>query len=393
MSCALATVTRSTAAARFTLDGSDELEHRLAGVCEEIRARVQGLLPLRKLEGLLLGGGYGRGEGGVLKTDAGDQPYNDLEFYVFMRGNHWLNERRFGQPLGRLAHELALTAGIEVEFKIISRAKLRRSAPSMFYYDLVMGHRRLLGDEALLAGCAHHRQAQNLPLSEATRLMMNRCSGLLFARERIERAPFTPEDADFAGRNLAKAQLALGDAVLTVFGQYHWSCRQRHERLQGLLATQAFPRAAEVCEHHAAGLEFKLHPVRARLGARDLRLQHHEISGLALQIWLWLEGRRLGRRFHSACEYAASSANKFPGLNPWRNRLVNAKTFGPAAFFQARSRRHPRESILNALALLLWEAPASNPEQAHWLGRELRRPARDGADSFAAYKGLWRRLA
>ena len=345
MSCVLPAITPSTAAAGFTLDGSDELEDRLADACEEIRARVQGLLPPGKLEGLLLGGGYGRGEGGVLKTDAGDQPYNDLEFYVFIRGNNWLNERRFGLPLYRLAHELALTAGAEVEFKVISRAKLRRSAASMFYYDLVMGHCRLLGDEALLAGCAHHRQAQNLPLSEATRLMMNRCSGLLLARERIERAPFTPEDADFAGRNLAKAQLALGDAVLTVFGRYHWSCRERHERLQGLLATQEFPRPAEVCEHHAAGMEFKLHPVRARLGSRDLRLQHHEISGLALEIWLWLESHRLGRRFHSAREYAASSANKFPCLNRGATVWSTQKPSGPRPFSRsAAAAIHAKES-------------------------------------------------
>jgi hypothetical protein len=291
-----------------------------------------------------------------------------------------------------LAQELTPEAGVEVEFKIISSAKLRRSPASMFYYDLVMGHRRLWGDDHVLAGCDHHRDPENIPLSEATRLMMNRCSGLLFAREKLGREPFTAEDADFVGRNLAKAQLAFGDAVLTVFGQYHWSCRERHERLKQLSATPIFPQPAEVCRRHAAGMKFKLHPIRAGGTAMELQSQHHEISMLALRLWLWLENRRLDCHFRCAREYASSPVDKFPGANPWRNRLVNAKAFGPAAFFQKRGRRHPRERILNSLALLLWGTSSSNSESQHGLSGELPRPADDEAKALKVYRELWRQF-
>ncbi|PYL00604.1 MAG: hypothetical protein DME19_04505, partial [Verrucomicrobia bacterium] len=81
--------------------------------------------------------------------------------------------------------------------------------------------------------------AERIPLCEATRLLMNRCSGLLFARERLECAEFSPVDADFVERNLAKAQLAFGDAVLTAFGRYHWSCLERHKRLKSLKMPEA----------------------------------------------------------------------------------------------------------------------------------------------------------
>src|SRR3989442_3228826 len=116
----------------------------------------------------------------------------------------------------------------------------------MFYYDLVTRHHRLWGDEALLAGCDHHRDGGRIPLYEATRLLMNRCSGLLFAKERLQRDRFTHDDADFVSRNLAKAQLAFGDAVLTVNGQYHWSCRERHQRLMNLSVPDDLPWLAEV---------------------------------------------------------------------------------------------------------------------------------------------------
>src|SRR4030095_12726252 len=129
--------------------------------------------------------------GGVLKTTAGDRPYNDLEFYVCLRGNRWLNETNFGPVLHALSEELSAEAEIDVEFKIFSLDQLRRSPVNMFYYDLVMGHRWLGGEEGLLRGCEHHREAQDIPLSEATRLLMNRCSGLLFARHHLTQKPFT----------------------------------------------------------------------------------------------------------------------------------------------------------------------------------------------------------
>ena len=148
----------------FTLDGSDALESHLAATCARVLAGVTTLVPAERFEGLLLGGGYGRGEGGVLKTTAGDQPYNDLEFYVFIRGSAILAERKFRQPLHELGERLSPEAGLEVEFKVLTLDKLRCSAPSMFYYDLVAGHRWQLGTDALLVGCEHHRDASMIPL-------------------------------------------------------------------------------------------------------------------------------------------------------------------------------------------------------------------------------------
>src|ERR1051325_3043262 len=265
-------------APRFTIDGSAELENHLAGICQKVLAGIRSVVPGNKLEAMLLGGGYGRGRGGVLKTTAGDRPYNDLDFYVFMRGSRALNESRFGRALGRLAGELSVDAGVEVELRLDSLSKLRRSCVSMFYYDLVMGHRRLWGHDNVLRGCEHHRQAEQIPLSEATRLLMNRCSGLLFAKERLRREPFTSEDADFVGRNLAKAQLAFGDVVLTAYGQYHWSCRERHARLERIDSATAPAWLPQALVHHSAGVNFKLHPCRTDLPAPALEARHRQIG-------------------------------------------------------------------------------------------------------------------
>lgn len=390
---AIPDLSRHTTRGRFTRDGSNELEIHLQITCERVQEAICALIPPRKLAGLLLAGGYGRGEGGVLRTSAGEQPYNDLEFYVFVHGSALLAERKFRQALHALGEQLAQVAQIEVEFKILSTIKLRRAMPTMFYYDLLMGHRWLVGDDSLLAGCEHHCEAGAIPLHEATRLLMNRCSGLLFSAERLARTPFTADDSDFVGRNLAKARLGFGDVILAVNGLYHWSCLERHRRLLDLRSTSTIPNLAALCCLHGAGVEFKLHPVRATTSQATLVNIHSELTALAQQLWLWLESLRLRVPFGDNRDYICDSRNKCPEFPALRNRLVNAWNFGPAALLAPHADHHPREQLLRSLALLLWE---KEPERylhiVPRLQRELHSAPPDFPNLVAAYARLWHRF-
>ncbi|MEI7730752.1 MAG: hypothetical protein WCO56_14355 [Verrucomicrobiota bacterium] len=375
---------------RFTVDGSSELEQHLDSVCAKVRAGVRALVPNEKMDGLLLAGGYGRGEGGVLHTSTGDQPYNDMEFYVFIRGNRLLADRNYRAALHELGVGLTQPAGLDIEFKVLTINTLRRSAPSMFYYDLVLGHRWLIGDDALLSGCEHHRDAGKIPLHEATRLLMNRCSGLLFSAERLSRADFGPAEADFVGRNHAKVQLALGDVLLAASQQYDWSCRERHARLlqlDGLADQELF---AAICAHHTTGVAFKLHPCRSLETRSKLTQRQAELSDLARRLWLWLENRRLSTNFTSTREYALSACNKCPEQPGWRNRLVNVRECGIAGISCAR---YPRQRLQHALCLLLWENNLHDDTAGRQrVQQELRSQAGDFAGLVEAYQHLWHRF-
>lgn len=397
----------TTTSPRFTVDGSAELEAHLLRTCEKIAAGVRGLLPRGKLEALLLGGGYGRGEGGVLRGGAGvspvdsahrdgtarplDRPYNDLEFYVCVRGNRHLNERRFGRALHVLGEILTPQAGVEVEFKITSLAELRRGPVSMFSYDLVRGHRWLIGREELLAGCEHHGEAEEIPVSEGTRLLMNRCTGLLLAREKLQRPEFTANDADFVARNIAKAELALGDAVLVAHAHYHWSVRERHRLLERLARTETQPWLPDVRRHHARGVEFKLHPFRSAETRETLLGRHAAVTALAEQVWLWLESRRLAHDFASITDYATTtSIDKWPTQTPLRNALVHVKALGARPLREGRATQHPRGRVLTALGLLLWEPRVpQTPALLQHVQRELQTDAADFRGLMAAYRRLW----
>ena len=352
---------------------------------------VQRIVPGPRLQALWLGGGYGRGEGGVLRLPGGDWPYNDLEFYVCLRGNRFLNGRRFGPPLRALAEAMGPAAGLDIEFQIISLAQLRQSKPSMFYYDLVAGHRLLAGPERLLETCSRHSDPRHLPLAEATRLLLNRSTGLVFARQRLSRNPLRADDADFIARNIAKAQLALGDAVLTFFGSYHWSCLERHRRLLALPQSKATPWFQELRDHHAAGVEFKLHPRQSLPNAETLSRDYQRVASFTLPIWLWVESRRLGKEFRSAGEYVASPLDKWPETSAWRNRLLNAWVHGPAALFFRRSNRHPREQVLNALTMLLWDNEKLEMRLPAALQSGYSTPG-PASDPLERYRTVWKQV-
>jgi hypothetical protein len=383
----------ATVEPRFTLDGTSELEQHLALTCRKIAAGLGGLIPRSKLEAVLLGGGYGRGEGGVLRTATGARPYNDLEFYVCLRGNRHLNERRFGRAIHVLGEILTPQAGVEVEFKITSLRELSRSSVSMFSYDLVQGHRWLIGDDRLFAGCGHHRDAERIPIAEATRLLMNRCSGLLLAAERLEQRDFGFADADFVRRNIAKAELALGDAVLVTRHLYHWSVRERHRRLELLQRTDATPWLDEVRRHHGAGVEFKLHPEQSTASRETLAAAHAQVAEIAGRVWLWLEQQRMSARFETPRDYAESALNKFRESSRRRNVFLNLRALGIRPLIERRGTRHPRERILNALALLLWDrAAVGTPEILRIVQRELQTSATNYPGLMRAYRQLWTRV-
>src|SRR5688572_17246425 len=108
---------------RFTMDGSDQLEQQLSSLCEKVRSRVLRIIPLRALQAIVLGGGYGRGEGGVWANADGDRPYNDLEFYLLLSSPGLLSARRYRPAVAHLAEELSHQAGIEVDLKVLGLRK------------------------------------------------------------------------------------------------------------------------------------------------------------------------------------------------------------------------------------------------------------------------------
>ncbi|HEX4085840.1 MAG TPA: hypothetical protein VHY22_13085 [Chthoniobacteraceae bacterium] len=299
---------------------------------------------------LLLAGGYGRGEGGVYA--GGEKPalYNDLEFYLVLK-----NGAAAGAAQAWCAgesHAGEEETGIEVEFKLLTLGALMTAGPSMFYYDLLAAHRLVFGDAGIVGALpARLRDAGQIPLHEATRLLFNRGSGLFYSRVLLDGGEI---DTAFIERNHAKARLAFADAVLAVNGLYHWSCAERNARLRRPL--QRIPgNFRQLDAWHAGAVEFKLHPRHESPQAGVLMQRQRELAAAWTELFLWVESLRLGAEFRNARDYAVRGERLYPELPVMKNIALHLRDRLQRGVSGGAMLDYPRAPLQRALALLMQE--------------------------------------
>ena len=98
----------------YTKTPSPELEAVLDNARREIGAEIDARR-LPKLTAVVLGGGYGRGEGGVCRTAQGDRLYNDLDLFVFSDGASRNDCRRISRELTEIAERWTPRLGVAVD--------------------------------------------------------------------------------------------------------------------------------------------------------------------------------------------------------------------------------------------------------------------------------------
>ena len=360
-----------------------ESEPALVAVLDDFLARLAANLerqPFRSsVATLVLGGGYGRGEGGVFRMRETGRAhfYNDLDFCLFVKGRK--DAAAIAAWCHRWERDGTAELGIEVEFKRLPADAFRRSGPTMFYHDLLQGHWVVWGDAGVMTGApTAHRNARLIPLSESARLLFNRGSGLLFARWKLKEEP---SDADgFIERNHAKARLALADAVLAAAGRHDGSCVERARRL----ASEKFPVPANFAQlraWHAEGVQFKLQPRHRRPGVAALKEAQQELTAAWLDVFLWLESGRLGHDFANGGNYFAWSGRLFPETSRVWNLLLHGRDRIKRGSALPDWFDYPRSSLQRAL-VAAHMSHLSEADAARFIG--------EGADSWrAAYRRWW----
>lgn len=206
------------------------LEALLDRVLPQLAADVRAC-GVPRLAGVWLGGGYGRGEGGVRVTaDGRAAPYNDVDLFVFMDGASSAEKDACARALAPIAAKHAAVLGVDVDFcRPRNPADYKKDERRLMIQELKRGHVALLGGTGLLDS-VRTLSADELPRTEAVRLLMNRGMGLVLAA-REARRPRTPASVDFFLRNVNKAVLGAGDARLLADGRYAWTIGERAARL------------------------------------------------------------------------------------------------------------------------------------------------------------------
>lgn len=198
------------------------VDEAIAGVGAEVAA-----LAVPRLRGVVLGGGYARGEGGVWENGASRSLSNDLDFYVVAEDGSTETEiAAIGRALAPVSERWTKRLGVDVDFCAAKTPwRLKHDQERLMIQELLFGYfdvAGMKGDE-LFAG-VERRGSDALPWMEAARLMMNRGVGLLLSLEKTA-------DSRFVARNINKAILGAGDARLIARGGYRWRATERAEAL------------------------------------------------------------------------------------------------------------------------------------------------------------------
>ncbi|MGZ0709558.1 hypothetical protein ACWPKO_14610 [Coraliomargarita sp. W4R53] len=297
-------------------------------------------------EAIILGGGYGRGEGGIA-TDATGAPafFNDLDYFIFTNepSNAALND-----AVRQWEIDESAILGIDVEGKCLPRSDLDATSGSMMFFDLVMAHTQIMGPENYLAPFLPLAQAESIAAIEATRLLWNRGSGLFFAKADLA----TESNLSVVHRNQAKAKLALGDALLTIRGKYRPYVRERQEILQAEQAEASIdPRIVAL---HEEGTAFKLHPT-ATPSLEVLQATQLVLTDIWSACFIEVESKRLGQQFNSASDYINYRGKLFPETASWRNYLLALRDQLKRGGRLSPSFDYPRGALQRALLSLLAE--------------------------------------
>ena len=233
---------------------SPEVETLLDEALPRLAAEIDAL-GLPKLAGVVLGGGYGRGEGGVLRTPEGDKLYNDLDFFVFADNADKAELAKIDRELPKLAEPWEKRLGVAVDFGPAKNlSALKNVARTLMYQELRHGWRPVWGDVDLDTQLPD-LPPDKLPFTEAARLLLNRGMGLVFAAERLLAGS---DDHDFIVRNMNKALLGGGDAMLIAAERYRWPGSERTTEFRRYCGEEKLP--AGYADLYESAYRFKLEP-------------------------------------------------------------------------------------------------------------------------------------
>ena len=202
---------------KFTSCGDKDAEMLLERVLFEMGEALSGTELC-----VVLGGSYGRGDGGVRQDKENGILYNDLDFFVFARRKNPAGTELLKVLAQKYEHELK----VDVDFSAVMTLKdIKNNAGRLMMQELTRGYKLVCGED-LLAEYLPELPAEKLPFSEACRLLLNRGMGLLLAGEKIAN---DSEETDFILRNIYKAILGAGDAMLIAENSYRWKISERME--------------------------------------------------------------------------------------------------------------------------------------------------------------------
>lgn len=215
---------------QLTYYNNKETETFLNDVMLEASLVFKDLFSKKQTEALILIGGYGRGEGGIVLENGSYRPHNNLDLLYIYNGN-------INTEIVELANiklqEIAKKNSIGIDMSAINKQKLMRLDGQVVAYDMRYGHRTFLGDSNFLK---EHKafSLYNIDPADIRQLLVNRGTLLLINRVLLNKPTLTKDEKKLIIKHAIKAIIGYGDALLYFNDSYHWSYAQKQTNMSEL---------------------------------------------------------------------------------------------------------------------------------------------------------------
>ena len=299
---------------RYTTKGSAQLDEKI----DSDLKRIEDLTAPYTSAGILMGG-YGRGEGTpFIHPDESQSPFNDYDLIVIVDEC----SASVCQKLHALEKQLRAELCLTVDLYPYALTKLPRCEFSLLNYELKYGHKVIWGDPGILdtlPDYAHHA----IPLSEGTRLLMNRGKLLLDIQQRIARPePLRADERIRFIKFIYKMQLAFGDCALLTEGKYTISYAEKNKRIVTL---GDFPDRDRIIRDYQNAVALKEWGDFEALHDFDITGEFNRVRELFLRFFPWYRSQYSARECSPAKALALNLRwNGWPLFSHPRLRLYDA---------------------------------------------------------------------
>ena len=264
----------------------------------------------RQVVSIILTGGYGRGEGGIVWRDEKCYPVNDYDLVVIVRDMPLPVFLLYRSKLQHLSESLTRQLELGIDLALIQLNRLAIMSPNIFWFETQNEHRVMWGAEHVLKNIPRWK-ASELPLSEGTRLLLNRGAMLLVAKDLLgQTSIIKAHERQVIYTAAWKAVLSWGDCLLLKDGKYEHRYKKRDMLLRGIVSFGDMPIGQKLSSLYSKALHYKFY--QEHLGSSFVEMSEwmDEIIQQHERVFRWFEENRLGTKIKDWKEYA----QRFPKL-------------------------------------------------------------------------------
>lgn len=298
----------------YTKKSSVELDAKI----DADLARIAEAVSPHCIAGVLLGG-YGRGEGTpFIHLDGSQGPFNDYDLVVMVDKLNSAVRQKFQSLEMQLSDEL----GLPVDLYPYRKTALPKCEFSLLNYEMKYGHKVVWGDENILTAMPDYPH-NAVPLSEGSRLLMNRGKLLLDIKQRLSLPdPLTNEEHIRLIKFIFKAWLAIGDCALLAENKYDISYAIKKERISDI---GNYPDRDLIMDGYLRAIELKEWGDFQPLTNFDIGAEFEKVREVFLRFFPWYRAQYSDRECSRLKAMALNlSWNGCPLLSHPRRRIYDA---------------------------------------------------------------------